>query len=985
MTQQSRERLRGAGALVALAILLVGPPLALVRFVGWPLPTGVPDWEEMTSAARSGVDDVVVVKILAVLAWLLWAQISVAALAETVAVIRGRPAPRASVIPGLQLGVARLVAAAALVVGGLSTPRPEPAPMARLVAVLAEPVPIAVPEAVPATAVSLHQAEPASIPAPGAVYVVRRNDSWWGIAERVLGDGQRWHELRSLNVGRQMSDGAIVAAATEVIHPGWELLLPAGAMGMGAPAGSGHEAGGEVEVRAGDNLWDIAERQLAQPAGGAVSEAQVRGYWVRLIETNRDRIRDADRIYPGQRLRLPEVIPASPLPPSATDIPGAADPAPADPTPTPAPPTSAALPPSLPVAPDGADRTAPGPVRAEDGAEEKDEPVAAGRVGVAGAMLAMGIAAAVARRRRRRQLTLPPGSQPVPPPVHLDDLRVELATAADVDLAERLRLAMRDAAVSLAERASPARPRLIQVAGSRVEVLLSRTVLPAPAGWRAEASGLAWVLEGPATGRGGDAAVPSPALVTIGAEEDGGTLFLDLEAEGMVSLSGDPDAIADAARSWVLELATSPLSSGVSVVVVGEALAPPPEASERVRVAERWQEVAIDVLSWTEQSAAVIAANRWPTPLAGRVRTQRSDDIAPLVVFLHDVPDDDAFASVSTALAGRSAAVAVVVVGEVVGGATAVEISGGQISIPSLGLTCPAQALTRQTAEEVGDLLADAAAEPAQLALIPPPSPRPSIAVATSATEEYQDPPYEILVRFLGEICVIGGRKKLTPKQTAVVAYIALHGPVPAERVEDAVWVAPTSSRHKRLANTVSECRTALGAAHLPAAADGRYRQGPDMVTDLELFDRRLAYALGQDDQRAIKTLRGALELIEGPVFTYRNADRASFVWVDVENWISTWELRVCDAAEDLARRCLELGDVDGAIWSAQRGLGASSTHPRLTKLLMQAYSANGDRLAAARVFESHQSALEQLELDEIDPELVDFYQQARRGTGVAS
>ncbi|MBW3642398.1 MAG: LysM peptidoglycan-binding domain-containing protein [Actinobacteria bacterium] len=982
MTERSRQRLWGTGALVALAVLLVGPPLALVRFVGWPLPTTVPGFEEVTSAARGGLDDVVVVKILAVLAWLLWAQLSAAALAETVAVIRGRPAPRAAALPGLQLGVARLVAAAALVVGGLSTPRSDPAPMARLAAVLAEPAPLAVSDqAIPAPAVDVRQAEPA--PARGAVYVVRRNDSWWGIAERVLGDGQRWRELRSLNVGRQMPDGATVVATTQIIQPGWELLLPPGALGTGAPASTEPDAGGEIAVRVGDNLWDIAERQLVQPARGPVPEAQVRGYWVRLIEANRDRVRDADRIYPGQRLRLPAVTPTPP--PSATEIPALPHPAPPEPTPDSPPPSSAAPPPALPVALDGADRTPAGRARAEKRAVDGDERAGAGRLGVAGAMLAVGIAAAVTRRRRRRQLTLPPGSQPVPPPAHLDDLRAEVATAADVDLAERLRLAMRDAAVCLADRDSPARPRLIQVAGSRVEALLSRAVLPAPAGWRAEASGLAWVLEGHANDRGGDASVPSPALVTIGAEEDGSALFFDLEAEGMVSLSGDPDAIADVARSWVLELATSPLSSGVSVVVVGEALVPPPEASERVRVADRWEEVAIDVLSWTEQSAAVIAANRWPTPLAGRVRTQRSDDLAPLVVFLHDVPDDDAFASVSTTLAGRSAAVAVVVVGEGVPGATTVEVSGGQISVPSLGLTCPAQALTTEAAEEVGDLLADAAAEPAQLTLIPPPSPRPRIAVATSATEEYQDPPYEILVRLLGEICVIGGRKKLTPKQTAVVAYIALHGPVPAERVEDAVWVAPTSSRHKRLANTVSECRTALGAAHLPAAADGRYRQGPDMITDLELFDRRLAYALGQDDHRAVKTLRGALELVHGPVFTYRNADRSSFVWVDVENWISTWELRVCDAAEDLARRCLALGDVDGAIWSAQRGLGASSTHPRLTKLLMQAYSANGDRMAAARVFESHQSALEQLELDDIDPELVDFYQQARRGTGVAA
>lgn len=109
MTRRARERLGGAGAFLALAILLAGPPLALVRLVGWPLPTRVPGLAELTSAARGGVDDVVVVKALAVLAWIVWAQLALAGLAETVAVIRGDTARAVPALPALQMGVARLV------------------------------------------------------------------------------------------------------------------------------------------------------------------------------------------------------------------------------------------------------------------------------------------------------------------------------------------------------------------------------------------------------------------------------------------------------------------------------------------------------------------------------------------------------------------------------------------------------------------------------------------------------------------------------------------------------------------------------------------------------------------------------------------------------------------------------------------------------------------------------------------------------------
>ncbi|MCA1707065.1 MAG: hypothetical protein LC808_28895, partial [Actinobacteria bacterium] len=114
-------------------------------------------------------------------------------------------------------------------------------------------------------------------------------------------------------------------------------------------------------------------------------------------------------------------------------------------------------------------------------------------------------------------------------------------------------------------------------------------------------------------------------------------------------------------------------------------------------------------------------------------------------------------------------------------------------------------------------------------------------------------------------------------------------------------------------------------------------------------------------------------------------ADRASYAWVDVDNWISTWELKVTDAAEDLAERCLALGDLDGAVWAARRGLNASQTHSRLTKLLIQAYFAKGDAKAAERVFESHQAALEKLELDDVDADLVKFYQGARGTRGVVA
>ena len=886
------------------------------------------------------------------------------------------------------------MAAAALVVATWGTQRSAPLPMAHIAAVVAQPArvieePAHGPGVVPSPAVQR------SAPASGAQpsYVVQRNDSWWAIAERALDDGKRWKELRAVNIGRTMPDGSVIGPATEIIRPGWPLLLPEDAAGLAQDTSVGP---GEVEVGPGDNLWSITERHLAEVRGRTPSEAEVRERWYELIELNRDRFAEPDnpsRIYPGQRMRLSP--PAAPVPTQPPQHPPAsnqaapdtgqtptAGPVRPDPAPPPAPSTTSHPEEAARGAPAARQEPAPPGQAPIDAMTDRKPGVPAALLGTASTMLAVGIASAVSRRRRRRQLQLPPRVSPPTPPHELDELRAEVAVNADVDQASRLHRAMRDVAGALAESRSQARPRVVQVTAKHIEVLLSRPVPSAPAPWRAEASGSAWVLRGDPADDAEDGPAPAPGLVSIGRPDSDTELYLDLEAEGVVTLSGDPDVVSDLARSWILELATSPMSSGSSVVVVGKNLQLS-SGLDRVRSVPTWDEIAPELLTWVDQSSALVAANRWPTPFAGRIRGRHTDDLAPLIVFV-DGLHDDRLEMVSETILQRQVAVVLVIAGGEVEGATRVEVSPGGLMIPSLGLSCQAQTVSAASVQQVEALLEDASRLPAQLTLMPTPAAPPPVSVGT-ASDEYHDPPFEILVRLLGEICVVGGSRKLKPKQTAVVTYIALNAPVPSERIEDAVWVAATASRRKRLANTISESRAALGPAHLPFATDGRYRVGPGVVTDLELFERRLTYAAGQDDESAVVTIRGALELVEGPVFTYRNADRASYAWVDVDNWISTWELKVTDAAEDLAERCLALGDLDGAVWAARRGLNASQTHSRLTKLLIQAYFAKGDARAAERVFESHQAALEKLELDDVDAGLVEFYQGARAARGVAA
>lgn len=965
MRQRLADVGRGLVALGLLLLLVVGIPVGLAVAVGWPLPSGVPTTDAVREAlTRRGIDDMVVVKTLALLLWMTWAQVVMSFLVEIAALVRGRSPGRAPALPAVQLIVARLVATAALAASIAGAPRNE-APLS--------------PRPISATAVAFAPAAtpaPAVLAAPGTArapddsksYRVRRHDSLWSIAEGVLGDGFRWQEIRDLNVGRTMLDGTVVTSTTETIEPGWVLLLPSDARVESAPAPS--DVGGVVMVQPGEHLWSIAEDTLADSLGREPADEEVAPRWQQIIDANRLQLVDPSNpglVFAGQSIVIPGA-PASvePAPePPHVEVPApppAAEPAHASST------TVASPPP-----PDQGSARAT--VDGDEVSEQEQRSAPTGMFGVAGATIAAGLGAALLRRRRRRLLHVPTGSMPAPPPPELDDIRRDLVLAADEDQVASLRNTITELAGALATARSSARPRLVQADGHRIEVLLTSTVLPAPDGWRAEGGGTVWASDGRASEPSNDLDAPTPTvLVAIGAPEDAGQLYLDLEAEAVVSLSGERKAVRELVTSMVLELANSPLSEGVHTVAVGLDDVGALEECEGIQVVHCWTDVADDVLARAEQSHELLAANRWPNAFVSRAKSGWRDDLMPVVVLLAEAPTaDERFERVCQLVNTGATTVSIVVAAEAPY-STRIELDGDLLRMPSLGVTCRAQAVDSVTASRVAEVLVDADHLPAQLPLIDDEQcARASLGYVATGEEP------EILVRVLGEIDIVGGRRPLTPKQTAVVTYIALHAPVAAERIEDAIWTEPTSSRRKRMSNTVSDCRFSLGEQHLPLAQEGRYTIGPKVATDLTLFDRRVTYAASRAPSEAVGLLREALELVRGPVFTYRSLDRQSYVWIDIENWMTTWELKVAATAIRLNELALELGATETAIWAAERGLLTLPTNSPLTEALMKAYRAGGDGEAAQKVYERHVAALEQLGIDDIAEAMIDLRDEVRQ------
>jgi nucleoid-associated protein YgaU/DNA-binding SARP family transcriptional activator len=987
------ELARGLGALLFLAALLIGVPVGLVAFVGWPLPDTLPTLTELAERSRTGVPDEVIVNTLAVLGWLAWAQLAAVVLLEAVALLRNVRAPSLPGIPGIQVGVARLLATAALLLGGL-TNRSAPAPLADVTAASMPAAPISLVVDPPPTTMPAASPTPRSEPAPavapergiGPTYTVQRHDSWWGVAEDVLGDGTRWRELRDLNVGASMPDGHVITATTDSMNEGWTIRLPAGVQ---PPPSAPPITPEDVVVERGDNLWDLAEEHLETAMASEATDAQIAPYWQDVIDSNRPGLADPDIIHPGQVIHLPGR--GDPTPPAPTE------PAP---TPTPDPPASE---PAIPLPPDPSPPTSTEPVQAptlptttsvqlgeddpgaqpepEDLEDAEELPVQTyGVLGAAGTLLAAGLAAGVIRRRRRRELRLPHGAIAPDPPGELDDLRADIVRQADLDHVDVLAQVSATVARALAEHRSAARLRLVQASKQRVDVLLSDPVSPAPDGWQAEASGNAWVLDAssPPEALRATSEPTNPLLVSLGRPDSSGQLYLDLEAEGLVNVAGDSNDVAGFVRSIIHELAMSPLADTANVFVLGDPPGVPAGDLERVYRFENWDRVADTVLAWAHQTRNLLAERRCATPAAARALGEQLDDLAPMIVVLDHEPDDDRFDALCTTIGEAIVPVVVLGIGTRIDGATDIEMADGRLTIPRLNLSCEVQQISNHAGKQIGTLLEDAASVPEQLQFAA--EPEEVNEVEGGGPEPYEDPPIDVLVRVLGEIEVCGAAQSLTPMQTSVLVYLALHSPVASETIQDAIWTMPTENRKKRLANTISEIRPALGPDQLPPASDGKYRLGDRVKTDLELFDARLAHAATEDREAALQTLRGALELVTGPVFTYRNSERTSYVWIDHENWISATELKVTCAAERLAGLYLDGGDHEGAVWAASVGLRAAPTHSRLTDLLMRAHHAAGDRRAIDQVFASHVNALQKLDIDDVDPDLADTYDDLRGG-----
>ena len=389
---------------------------------------------------------------------------------------------------------------------------------------------------------------------------VKPGDTLWGYAEDAYGDGEKYRKIYKANKGKPQPSGQPLSDPN-VIVTGDRIVVPGAGAAMGSTQGS---KAGEVRARSSELAPDPAARSLAGVEEDAITEAQ-----------------------PAPVEAPPAAAPA-PAPPVAGQAPAVAAPPTLDePAPAPAPvePPQVVEDGSIPAA------AAQPPMESDQGplsdsspeSEEDNEDVSQYATAVSPGLLALGGATALgllallgAKRVRQRRKQRPGQSIPTVPEAALEPERW-LRELADPATSRAMRHALRGLCEHFGRTNQPL-PSLLFARSDQTSLTLWFTQpveLPTP--WAvANSSASSWsITHADATARedfdelSALVAAPWPALVTVGRDEHGGELLIDLEYAGALTVTGEGAEPTQVLRALAVSLAVGNFADYLQVTVVG--------------------------------------------------------------------------------------------------------------------------------------------------------------------------------------------------------------------------------------------------------------------------------------------------------------------------------------------------------------------------------------------------------------------------------
>ncbi len=864
-----RERLTAATALLALAALVGGLPLLLAGLVGWPLPPAVPTGAQLLAVVRSPITDTLLVKTLACVFWLAWVQVAVCTVVEVRAAVTGVGVPRAVPLAGVtQHLTRRLVGSVLLFTTATAVLAPVGAGLARA-GLAAGPQPTGTARGTLSAPVAADgTTAPAFVPAAD-------------VAPLPAAAAEDRARLAGELTGRRVL----------VIEP---------------PRGRHHVT-----------LWELAATHLGdgrryqevfalnegrrQPDGGTLVRAQlIRPGWQLLMPDDAVDV----PVVPGVVAHAPE---AAPVAPPAAAVPPAPQ-LPVDPSVAPAP-----------AAPtDGGSGTGAGPAPVPTAAapasgDRSDEGGISLLTAAELAVLAAGLLLVLARLRTVQQRRRRDGEVPPAPPEQLLAAEVALRMGEGPETVKVLDAALRGLA------ANRALPDVVAAVVDRDSVRLvlagpTRPVLPPFAA--ADPEGATWVARRSAlTGDVPGGRPPYPALVSVGAQQRGGQLLLDLEALPVLVLSGARRRTTPVLRALAVELITSELAGGVDLTLVGFGAELTRLQPSRVRYAATLAE----------------ALPRLEARVARRSRAERSE-VVLVAQQAAPLPEDLQRLQVLAGRITRRSGLSLVTSEDVPGARWTLRLAAdGSGVVQPLGATLRSRGLADDSWQAVVDLVAltGAAAVPAEL----PEEPGSRVVAGSSARPA---------VRILGpvEVAVDGAGPAPDDECVELVVLLALH-PEGLTQAELATALRPRQDAvraHRATTVLLDRTRRWLGGARLPFVADGEpVRLTPALVLDSEVF--RAAVLDGRTQE--------VLSLLRGPVLS--DVPPRRYAWLARTALERGLPALVVDACARLASTQRQAGDPDAARDAAQAGLRVVPLDERLWRELLRAEEAAGQH---ARVVE---------------------------------
>ncbi|MFD7731168.1 LysM peptidoglycan-binding domain-containing protein [Kitasatospora phosalacinea] len=501
---------------------------------------------------------------------------------------------------------------------------------------------------------------PAAPAAPAhASVTVHSGDSLSAIAQRELGDGDRWPELFAANQGVTAPDGERLTDP-DVLAPGMVLTVP-GAATAPAPQAPAPEA-------------PAPEAQPPAP------EAQS----------------------PAPQAQTPEAQPseAQPSAPQQQATPPAAE------AQTPAPQDTAAAA-NLPAV-----RDQQNVAKSGDG----DYTVALAASGL-GVLMAAALVTLVGRRRTDQQRARRPRHRIALPSAEAGRFEAELKARQDehgLDLLNRALRTLGRNTVRGEKRLPALVAARVTVAGT-VELHLAAPAVPIAPFRAAHAPNVWWChvdsTELLSAGQAAKYAAPYPALVTLGATPDGSTVLADLETVRLVHLSGHSEDAEDVLRSLAVELAHSPLADRLHLHLVGIATDLPTAgpAADRVHHHPTLEAALAALGPRTAKARATLIGANVGSPREARSRGSADEAWLPEIVLSAQPPSGTVPAELGRLLDGRPRTCLAVLTRAPERGAGPVARwtlpATGHAALPGLHLSVELQRLNREQYAQIGELV----------------------------------------------------------------------------------------------------------------------------------------------------------------------------------------------------------------------------------------------------------------------------------------